>query len=145
METFLRPARREDFDFAHNLYVSLMKPLAEVLMPWRAARQAAVVSRALASGEARIIATREGDVGWLQVRETDSEVNLLQLYVAPSAQGRGIGTRLLRDLMAEARGKGKGVMLGVLRNNPARHFYAGLGFTTVSADRVKLYMRWPAP
>lgn len=51
------------------------------------------------------------------------------LYVAPGAQGRGVGTALLRDVLA---GHPDGIGLWVFETNrPARDFYARHGFVAL--------------
>ena len=44
----LRPANAADLAFAWQVYRDVMKPLTEALLPWREARQKAVVAEALA-------------------------------------------------------------------------------------------------
>jgi ribosomal protein S18 acetylase RimI-like enzyme len=69
---------------------------------------------------------------------------LIQIQLAPELQGRGIGERLIRGLMDDARRAGASVSLNVLHANPARRLYERLGFQTLMDAEHMYVMRWPA-
>ena len=92
--------------------------------------------------EVQIIAVDGKDVGWLQISETDHEINLDQLHLEKGYRSRGIGSRLIQDVMTNARAANKPVLLSVVRNNPALALYRRLGFKVVGSDEQKLHMRW---
>ena len=62
------------------------------------------------------------------MRRLPDEVRLDRVFLLPECQNRGIGTRLVRDVLAEARAAGLPVRLRVFRVNPARRLYERLGF-----------------
>lgn len=74
----------------------------------------------------------ETDVGWLARRETEEDLLLVELFVATEYQIQGIGTRILRDLISEARRKNKSASLGVSKNNPARRLYEREGSNSLA-------------
>lgn len=94
--------------------------------------------------EIRIITLDSADIGWQQSADVGDAVFLKQLFVAPAHQRRGIGTHLIRQLMADAAHGGKAVTLGVVKINPAVRLYQRLGFRTTHDDEHKFYMRWDA-
>src|SRR5690606_24008451 len=63
-------------------------------------------------------------------------------YVAllPAFQRRGIGTALIRKVMASAAVRGVPVRLSVLKANPARELYERLGFEVTGWDDVRWYL-----
>ena len=79
----------------------------------------------------QIVVVDGHDAGMLETRPSDSEVNLTNIRVAPEYQGRGIGARLVSDVIRDAHRRGLPVTLRVLKVNPARHLYERLGFATV--------------
>jgi ribosomal protein S18 acetylase RimI-like enzyme len=81
------------------------------------------------------------DVGWRQTRASEGEVFLGSLYVIPELQRRGIGTHVLRELIAQSRRSSKPLTLAVMKNNPAIHLYERLGFRLTREDQYKFYMR----
>jgi ribosomal protein S18 acetylase RimI-like enzyme len=75
------------------------------------------------------------EAGRLDVEERDDEILLALIELAPEYQGRGIGTRLIRELVNRA--DGKRVTLSVLGvNDRAYQLYRRLGFAEVSRDGV---------
>jgi ribosomal protein S18 acetylase RimI-like enzyme len=131
----------EHYAFALSLYLESMGPYTAELMVWDEARQRAGFAQQWRPRDVRIIMLEGREVGWLQVSETEAELHLQQLFVAPPYQRRGIGGEVLRRLLHERRGAGKSVVLTVLKNNPARRLYERVGFTVVGETNVKLEMR----
>jgi ribosomal protein S18 acetylase RimI-like enzyme len=135
-----RPARAEDFDYCASLYFAEMEDLNRQLHLDHSV-QFASFRRQWELTEVRII-TREGvDVGWLQTRMQDETLFLAQLFVAASVQRQGIGTEVMRQLIAEANRARRAVTLGVVKINPALRLYERLGFCITHADERKFYMR----
>lgn len=65
------------------------------------------------------------------------EMHLLNLTVAPAAQGRGLARRLLDDLVARCRHERRGALWLEVResNQRARHVYERYGFAPVGLRR----------
>lgn len=81
------------------------------------------------------IILRDGHtIGMLKLNRTDRPWRLVQLLLVPEAQGRGLGTMLLRKLAAEAENCGVAVELSVLKGNPAKRLYQRLGFAIVAEE-----------
>ena len=140
----LRPADIGDVEFAWRLYEQLMRARTEALIPWRADRQREVVESALRSGGMQVIVVDGAVSGWLHVHENAELIELLQLYLVPKQQRRGIGTAILRALQDRARAHRRPLRLNVLVNNPARRLYERLGFHIERSDAIKHYMSWRA-
>lgn len=119
-----------------------MRPLAEEYFEWDPDAQNARFARKFVPHEMQIITLGRHDVGWLQLQEAADEIVLGQLFVAPAFQGRGIGTKVVSDLLANAQAKNKSVTLEVLKNNRAREFYERLGFSNRGESGIKYIMRW---
>jgi len=75
--------------------------------------------------------------GYGYVDETTPE---LTIAVMPDYRGRGVGTKLLERLMAEAKNRYPAISLSVSVENPALRLYQRLGFEVLSADRNSLTM-----
>ncbi|QEU80021.1 GNAT family N-acetyltransferase [Streptomyces subrutilus] len=70
---------------------------------------------------------------------------LEHFYLAPYAQGAGIGSAVLRELLERCDRARVPVRLNVLRGSPARALYERHGFRAVSEDPVDVFMlREPA-
>jgi ribosomal protein S18 acetylase RimI-like enzyme len=61
----------------------------------------------------------------------DDEAPELAIAVLPGHRGRGLGERLLRELLDAARGTFGAVSLSVRADNPARRLYERAGFEVV--------------
>lgn len=92
--------------------------------------------------ETRIISTPAGVIGYIAVRPDTQELNLLNIMIVPAQQGRGLGTAILRDLLADAQTRRQAVRLQVLRVNPARALYERLGFAVYEETATHFRMRW---
>ena len=84
-------------------------------------------------------------VGMLKVDRNSGEWHLIQIVLAPEAQGQGLGSRLIRSVMAEAHAQGASLHLSVLKYNPAMRLYQRLGFTVAAEEPFAFVMRLEAP
>ncbi|MFE7274166.1 GNAT family N-acetyltransferase [Streptomyces sp. NPDC057623] len=71
----------------------------------------------------------DGDTRWLE-----------HFYLAPRLQGRGIGSDVLRELLARCDRGGVLVRLNVLQGSAARRLYERHGFTVETEDPVDVFM-----
>ena len=84
-------------------------------------------------------------IGRLYLDRSGPEWRLLDIALVAEARGQGVGTALLRALLAEAGAAGKPVLLHVETFNPARRLYDRLGFVPLGGDGVYLQMAWTPP
>jgi ribosomal protein S18 acetylase RimI-like enzyme len=113
---------------------SLREPLVE--MQSRARR--------LNAGAAGRIVLLDGEpAGWLAVAETEEEIRLVDIVIAPEHRGKGAGSVLLCELLAAADQSGKPVRLSVLTGSPAVRLYERLGFRRTGGDEVRYWMERP--
>lgn len=83
----------------------------------------------------------EGDpVGLFKVARDGKDWTLIQILLSPRIQCRGIGRRLITNLIAEAKSSSASLSLSVLKQNPAFQLYLRLGFEIVGEDRHALNM-----
>ncbi len=126
----LRPAVEADLPFLFELRLATMSP--------HFARQGLAPSaeyhhqRAGYRLDAATIIEVDGHpVGVIKVVQDTRTWTIEQFQVAPAHQGRGLGTTVLRALIAEARHADALLHLSVLKQNPAAGLYARLGFRTL--------------
>jgi GNAT superfamily N-acetyltransferase len=94
-----------------------------------------VTGGSVAGSVAGCVAVRPaGDCRWLE-----------HFYLAAAVQGRGVGTAVLRTVLARADADGAPVRLNVLQGSAARRLYERHGFTVESEDPVDVFMFRPAP
>lgn len=126
----LRPATPDDVPFLLDLRHQSMD--AVLLASGHTLSDQAHLQRVQYAFEwAHIVQLAGVPVGLLKVVRTAPVWELVQIQLAPSVQGQGLGEQLLRTLMAEAMAAGASVKLGVLKVNPALHLYERLGFIVI--------------
>ncbi len=81
-------------------------------------------------------------VGWLQLAEEKSSIELTGIYIASSHQHHGIGTAILLALLNRARIEDKAVLFSAARINPAKKLFERLGFYTTHEDDHKFHLRY---
>ena len=82
--------------------------------------------------------------GRLYVDRQADGIYIVDVALLPSFQRQGIGTMILKDLIAEADERGVPLRIHVERNNPALPFYIRLGFTVIEDMGVHYFMERPA-
>lgn len=90
----------------------------------------------------RIITLNNQDIGRLIVDAQDDNLRVVDLSILPEFQGRGIGSDVMRGLMAEASGGKVPVRLHVARLSPAQKLYARLGFEITGVVGNHLALEW---
>jgi SAM-dependent methyltransferase len=125
----LRPAAKADREFLRRLHHACHRPWVEPIWGWDEADQDRRFTRAFTIEGRSIVELHGRAIGTIRTTRDQGALFIADIAVAPEHQGRGIGARLLRGLLAEADRTGMPVRLQVLRTNPARRLYERHGFT----------------
>ena len=99
--------------------------------PWDEAFQRELFESSTDPTSHEIIELDHEPIGCQWVRCDPDALELVRLHLLPSAQGRGIGTKLMERLLSRAAIAGLPVRLQVFCTSPARRLYTRLGFRTV--------------
>ncbi len=152
----LQPITDHDLPFLHQVYAGTRAEEMR-LVPWGEEEKTAFIEMQFTAqhrhyqrhyGDAAfdLILCDGEQVGRLYVQHKDSEIILIDIALLPEYRRRGIGGRLLRDLLAEAAAAGKPIRLHVEHENPARAWYQRLGFRDLEDRGVYIFMEWlPGP
>jgi GNAT superfamily N-acetyltransferase len=126
----LRPATDEDSGFAFGVKKAALREYVREIYGWDEDEQRRLHERRFSSAAMRIIMAEERDIGLLGTREAADGIHLLQLFLLPDAQGKGIGSHVLAQVLREADRVHRPVVLRVLKSNPrAKVFFERHGFT----------------
>jgi len=108
--------------------------------PWDAAAMARILTLSGCFGH--LAWEREDPVGFVLARDLGDECEILSIGVVPTARRHGIGARLMRAMLAEARQRGSAsaVLEVAADNSDARRLYKRLGFSQVGG-RPRYYRR----
>lgn len=91
-----------------------------------------------------IIAQADTPIGRLCVNREAHDVRIVDIALLPAWHGRGIGTQLLRTLLAEADADRQSCSLSVEQGSPARRLYERLGFQPGADSGLYTQMQRPA-
>jgi GNAT superfamily N-acetyltransferase len=128
----LRPADPADREFAYDVACKAIRPYAEQTFGvWDEPRVRQMLASNIDAGITRIVVAGAEPAGFLCVDEREDHIRLDQLFLLPAQQCKGIGTELVRGVLARARELQVPVRLRVLRVNPAKRLYERLGFEAV--------------
>jgi ribosomal protein S18 acetylase RimI-like enzyme len=87
---------------------------------------------------AHVIHYQNCTIGMLKFRKEGDQVDIMQLQIHPDYQDKGLGRKVLEQVMKDA----NVARLSVLKDNPAIHLYHRLGFKIVSEDADEFYLRF---
>ena len=146
----LRPAGDHDNEFFGRVFASTR---AEELapLPWpdeqkrtflaqQFAAQSAHYAEHYADASFDVILIDGEPAGRLIVARRERAILIVDIALLPDYRSRGVGTRLLGSLVAEAEASGRRLSIYVEMNNPARRLYERLGFRPIGEEGVYLRM-----
>lgn len=90
-----------------------------------------------------VILVAGSPAGRLYVDVWPSEIRIVDITLLPAYRGRGIGSFLIEQLIAESEGCGKPLSIHVERQNPAMKWYLRLGFEPIGEVGVYDLLRRP--
>ncbi|MEU9043773.1 MULTISPECIES: GNAT family N-acetyltransferase [unclassified Kitasatospora] len=142
----LEPAAFDDLERITDLKDQVMRADLERLGRWDPDRSRRRVADSFSTRWTSVLLVEGAFAGSVTVRPDEQGGRHLELfYLAPHLQGRGLGTAVLRRLLAEADAAGEPVRLVVLRGSAAQRLYERHGFTVVHEDPIDVHMHRPAP
>lgn len=148
----LRPAADSDYDFMRRLYHSVRAEEMQQF-PFDEAQKREFLDQQFSAQFAhygihyptceRNIIEKDGQpVGRLWIDEWRDQIRLVDISLMPEWRGSGIGTGILRDVLARGQACGKPVTIHVEGFNPALRLYQRLGFEHVDTNGVYYLMKW---
>lgn len=142
----LRPATDADREFLERVYAeSRDHELAAA--PWTDEQKAAFCRQQFSVQDAHyrehypacefLVVELDGHpAGRLYVDRRSDEIRIVDLALLAAERGRGLGGRLMQDILDEGADAGLPVRIHVERTNPARRLYDRLGFETEQEGEV---------
>ena len=152
MNITLRPIEPGDEAFLYRVYASTREP--EMAMTnWTDEQKEAFLRMQFTAQHsyyqeyypeaAFLVVMLDGEpVGRFYVARWANEVRGIDIAILPEYRNAGIGTAILKDLMAEADMSGKPLTMHVEQFNPAIRWYERLGFTRKGERGVYYLMEY---
>ena len=148
----LRPRTDADAEFLYRLYASTREEELRML-PWTDEQKAAFLHMQFTAQTAHydehydvdgfLIIERDGrPVGRFYVDRDDDDIRVVDIALLPEERRRGIGAKLMSDVIEEARRTSRKVSIHVEHDNPAMRLYERLGFQRCGDTGVYFLMEW---
>lgn len=148
----LRPISDDDLPFLERLYGSTRAD-EMAAVDWTDAEKEAFLAMQFraqhrhyqayyANADFDVIELDGEPIGRLYLDRRDDEIRIVDIALLPAYRGRGIGTRYLKQIMAEAAALARPVRIHVEHFNPAMRLYRRLGFRHVDSNGVYHLMEW---
>ncbi|HWO02281.1 MAG TPA: GNAT family N-acetyltransferase [Blastocatellia bacterium] len=147
-----RPVNAEDEQFLIEVYGSTRaeelaltnwdRPQREAFLRMQFSAQQAHYREHYPGGDHLLILVDAYGAGRLYVAEIEKEVRILDITVLPQHRNGGIGTPIIRELMAEAAALGKPLRIYVESFNPSLGFFERLGFVRSAESGHSYLMEW---
>ncbi|WP_395576002.1 GNAT family N-acetyltransferase [Streptomyces sp. BK79] len=145
VEWEIRPASVSDVEAVAELRAVVLRADLERLGRYDERRVRQRLRDGFDSEHSWVIEVDGAFAGCVALRPAEGVRWLEHFYLAPRLQGAGIGSAVLRALLARCDRAGDLVRLNVLRGSAARRLYERHGFTVESEDSVDVFMvRRPA-
>ena len=136
----MRPALSSDFDYCRCLYFAEMEWIINELHLDLCAQEEGFRQQ-WNPMQVRIITLDGADVGWVQTIRQEEALFLGQIIIERWFQRKGVGTEIMKRLIADAAQLGLPLLLSVVKINPAQRLYRRLGFQVTHEDDRKFYMK----
>jgi ribosomal protein S18 acetylase RimI-like enzyme len=148
----LRPEAPGDRAFLRELYGST-RELEMGVMPWSEDEKRAFLDLQFHAQDVYyhenytdtdfLVIEVDGErAGRLYIQRAEDAIYVVDIALLPAHRGRGIGRRMMDEIVGEGRAQGKKVSIYVEYYNPARRLYDRLGFRALDTNGVYLRMVW---
>lgn len=152
----LRRELASDFDFLRQLF-SAHRAQQFGALGWDNSQLAALLNGQFQAKRAHyahaypiadhfIVEQQGAAIGNISLALLSNEWRIVDIALAPSCCGQGIGSLLLRHILVNASSAQRRVSLHVALDNPAQRLYQRLGFVADACDGASWHMIWhPQP
>ena len=138
----VRQATPDDRDTLYRIKREAMRPYVERVWGWDEELQERRFRESYDHTETQVLLVDGLAVGLLRISERESALFIDQVEIVPDYQGCGIGTALIKNVLA----RGRPVELGVMKVNvDARRLYERLGFRVTGETATHYHMRAEPP
>jgi len=87
-----------------------------------------------------ILLNNEEESGYCSIEYFPDHIFVHELVLLPEFQGKGIGSKVLKDIMDDARVKNIPIKLRVLKENRAQELYRKMGFEETETNDISIFM-----
>ncbi|TAG46628.1 MAG: N-acetyltransferase [Betaproteobacteria bacterium] len=144
MNPFLRPARSDEIDFAFEVKRDAMGPHIVTKWAWDEDFQMGHHSKRWAERTWYIICCDSDRIGTVALDWEATHLRFGEFYILGKHHGQGIGSKVLRDVLAQADTRSLETRLEFLKWNPVGSLYRRYGFKVVAENEIHYLAVRPA-
>ena len=137
--------REEDFESLLALRIDVMREHLERVFRYKPSRARRIFREHFDEPGMRLILVGDEIIGCVGFRIAADEIKLDSFYLDRRRHNTGLGTAILKVLLAEADALGLPIRLEVLAGSQADRFYLRHGFMKLSEDAIEGYYERPVP
>ncbi|TSC54544.1 MAG: hypothetical protein LiPW30_10 [Parcubacteria group bacterium LiPW_30] len=139
----IRPAEKDDFEFARRTHhLAYHDVVVKQFGNWDEKMQDGFFERSWVPETHQIIYFNEAPAGYCSFIYYPDHIFASELVILPEFQGKGIGSKLLSDLIKESDEKVIPIKLQVLKQNKAQGLYRRLGYKDVEEEETHIKMEY---
>ena len=147
----LRPVTPEDNDFLYKVYTSTREDITQLgwdeeqkekFLRLQFMAQHMQYKAQFGTAEFQIILADATPAGRLYINRSEDEIKIIDIALLPEFRSNGMGSSLLKQILAEAKQKRIPVRIHVQQSNPAFHLYQRLGFQKIDENGIYFLMEW---
>ena len=139
-----RPALPTDTEFARNVHHSAYHDvIVKQFGSWDERRQDVFFENDWSDGAAfQILLSDDVPCGYYKEEDFPDRIIPHELVLLPGFQGKGIGTKILSEVIDRAASRNVPVKIRALRENRALNLYRKLGFQDVGSDDTHIELEF---
>ena len=92
--------------------------------------------------QAKIVLLNYKKIGLLKIVEHQQSIEIVQIQIDPLYQGKGLGQKIIKSIIAKLSDKISSVTLSVLKNNKAKKLYETIGFKVTAENNESYIMKY---
>ena len=139
------PVSEADFEPLLALRIDVMREHLERVFRYKSSRAKRIFRGHFDEPGMRLILLDDARVGCVGFRRHAHEIKIDSFYLDRRLHNTGLGTKILKVLLAEADAAGLPVRLEVLTGSKADRFYLRHGFVKLKEDEIEGYYERPCP
>lgn len=137
-----QPASLDDFDRLFALRLLTMRESLGRIGRFDSQRALQRFQSSFRPQHTNLIVVEGQLAGCVALGAQDDHLLLEHFYLAPEYQGHGLGTQVLKALLAQSNVQNKPVRLSVLQQSAAARFYERHRFTKTGEDEWDIYYQY---
>ncbi|OFZ30110.1 MAG: hypothetical protein A2622_09670 [Bdellovibrionales bacterium RIFCSPHIGHO2_01_FULL_40_29] len=134
--------KAENYEFLKTVYHITLKEHVAKIWGWDETTQDNLFNEDFESGQIQIINSSNGPVGYLQLKQDDVAIYIVNILILPEFQNQKFGASIIKDLISTAIAARLMLRLGVFKvNTRAKSLYSSLGFQLYSETETHYLMQ----